>query len=326
MNPHVRTHAVAAVRQDADWTLLDSQHPGVAHRLHCAALACSFDAEVVYLVAAEGEGQVLSAAAVRLALGAHCHRPSVAAPRPPLDACDTTRPDNAAREARSPLADAGYWPPPHAWPTAHCTLEQTAAPVQLLLFAPSNIVRSRPAFLKACTTAGLHALAFAKFNTECDNHGSAHLRLTVFLPSHAGQIRAQMASLRVYIRQHVGWHITMIHVPRSAPPRNSYTDAFGFHLPSRQNGRPRMHAPPPHCGFSLTPDPFEMLSPPDTQDDAAGAAADNAIEVLTSAQRSTPRRSRQARRAAQGEDVIGTLNVRDLGTQNALGRLTALAI
>ena len=64
MNPHVRTHAVAAVRQDADWYLLDSQHPGVAHRLDCAALACSFDAEAVYLVTAEGEGQVLSAAAV----------------------------------------------------------------------------------------------------------------------------------------------------------------------------------------------------------------------------------------------------------------------
>ena len=201
-------------------------------------------------------------------LGAHCRRPSVAAPRPPLDACDTTRPGNAAWEARSPLADAGYRPPPHAWPTAHCTPEQTAAPVQLL-FAPSKLVRSRPAFLKACTTAGLHALVFAKSNTERDNHGSAHLRLTVFLPSHAGQVREQMASLRVYTRQDVGWHITMVHVSRSAPPRSSYTDAFGFHLPARQNGRPRMHAPTPHRWLSLTPNPLDMLSPPDTQDDAA---------------------------------------------------------
>ena len=313
-NPHTRTHAVAAVRRNDTWLLLDSQHPSSAYRLDHHALACSFDADVVYLVDADGPSTVLpsavasgllQAAPARLARQRQETRP----PQPPRPA--------GHGKAMLTSRECG-------WPTARWSADDAAAPVQLLVFASEHLVHSRPSFITACNISGLHVLSNAKFAVESDKAMRAHLRLTVFLPSHAHQVRTQMDGLRVYVRQNVGWHVVAVAAQLAAPSRTAYTDTLGFHLPSRQRGRPSPHTRPPHRGIRLADNPFESLATPslDTPATEPSAPAPAAPAPTT---RNTPTRARRARTQAVADDMIGCLNARDLGTSAALGRLTAVS-
>ena len=264
------------------------------------------------------------------------------------------------RASADDVAAGGRLAWPGAAPRHMCPGGSARSALRLLLFAPRAGVVDRHMFLSVCTAQGLHGLAHARFDRV-----HTLLVLTVTKPNHVAQILQSPKLFTRAVRRSTGWRVVVTNdlpgdpLPTSQTARGfaTFVDSEGFARQRRRPGsasaaHPGRGPQPRTRPLALSPNPYSLLGDmdeagtvshtstrrewslphrvrrdsrlhqPATLSQGVGSAPAHGQQQAAEA---NPTRARVASRTTSEDIYIGTLNTRDLGTDNALCRLSAIS-